>query len=351
MAQDIDEQEIDLLELAGKLWAARKFIGKCCIIGAIVGLIVAFSIPKEYTTTVIFTTDLRKPPGGSMGALASMAGINLSSGSLGDETLSPELYPDILNSTPFVQDLLDIRVQDLSQNIDTTLYNYLSEGQKKAWWGYVFGLPGMLIKAISSDDDDASSDLPSKYFISKENMAIIESFKSSYSIVTDKKTGVSTVEVTSQSPSISAFLADTLTNYLQTYIIDHRTKKAKTDLTNSVKLYEQAKNDYYVAQQKLASFTDGNTNVVLAKYRINQERLQNEANIAYSGYNQMAQQVQVDKIKIQNDTPVFTVIQPAVEPLFAEKPKRKLIIIAMVFLAVVGACGWVLGKDYLSTIK
>ena len=40
------EAEIDLLELAQKLWAERKLILKWCGIAAIVGLVVAFSIPQ-----------------------------------------------------------------------------------------------------------------------------------------------------------------------------------------------------------------------------------------------------------------------------------------------------------------
>ena len=47
-----NEQEIDLIELAKKLWSNRKTLLKWAGIGAIAGLIIAFSIPKEYTTTI-----------------------------------------------------------------------------------------------------------------------------------------------------------------------------------------------------------------------------------------------------------------------------------------------------------
>ena len=47
-----EEQEIDLVELAHKVWAEKKLIFKVCAITAVVGLVVAFSIPKEYTTKV-----------------------------------------------------------------------------------------------------------------------------------------------------------------------------------------------------------------------------------------------------------------------------------------------------------
>ena len=68
-----EEQEIDLIELAQKLWKERKFLLKGCGIAVVVGLIVAFSIPKEYTTTVKLapeTQDAAKKS--SLGGLAAM---------------------------------------------------------------------------------------------------------------------------------------------------------------------------------------------------------------------------------------------------------------------------------------
>lgn len=43
---DHDEEEIDLLEIAAKLWKSRRTIFTYAGIAAIVGLVVAFSIPK-----------------------------------------------------------------------------------------------------------------------------------------------------------------------------------------------------------------------------------------------------------------------------------------------------------------
>ena len=50
--QQSEEQEIDLIELAQKVWAERKLVFKACGIAVIVALVVAFSIPKEYATSV-----------------------------------------------------------------------------------------------------------------------------------------------------------------------------------------------------------------------------------------------------------------------------------------------------------
>ena len=55
--QQTVDQEIDLLELARKLWLRRKSFYKSCGIAVLVALVVAFSIPKEYTVTVTLSPE------------------------------------------------------------------------------------------------------------------------------------------------------------------------------------------------------------------------------------------------------------------------------------------------------
>ena len=48
------------------------------------------------------------------------------------------------------------------------------------------------------------------------------------------------------------------------------------------------------------------------------------------------------KAKVQEITPVYTVVQPATVPLRASKPNKMMILIGFVFLAGVGSVGWIL---------
>lgn len=346
MNNNKDEVGIDLLDLGKKLWNNRKFVIKYSIVGVFVGLVIAFSIPKEYTTSVLIATESQNTPGnGNMSALASFAGINLNAGA--GDLLSPEIYPEVLSSTPFLQGLLKIHVSDINQGVDTSLYKYLKDDQRKAWWNYILEIPSLIVNSFSSKDKLNDSTQNNQYFISEEEIYVMNCLRSMYSIQTEKKTNLTILEVSSQSPKVSAFLADTIISYLQNYIIDQRTKKAKMDLSNSEVLYEQAKRNYYESQQNLALFVDANINVVSAKYKINQERLQNEATLAYSVYNQMAQQMQMNRIKVQDNTPVFTIIQPAIESPSPSKPKKKIIIIAFFFLGIISASGWILKDDII----
>ena len=118
------------------------------------------------------------------------------------------------------------------------------------------------------------------------------------------------------------------------------------------KLYDEAKQDYTEAQQKYAQFADANLNISRLVYRAEQERLQNEMNLAYQMYTTVSQQLQMAKAKVQEITPVYTVVQPATVPLRAAKPNKLMILVGFVFLAGVGSVGWILFvKDFIRNWK
>ena len=145
-----------------------------------------------------------------------------------------------------------------------------------------------------------------------------------------------------QDPLISATVADTVMRNLQTYVTDYRTNKARNDLKFTQQLYDEAQHDYYAAQQRYARYMDANQNVVRRAVRTEQERLQNEMTLAYNIYNQMAQQLQVAKAKVQESTPVYAVVQPASVPLEAAKPSKTMVLAGFVFLAAAAAMAWIL---------
>ena len=67
--------------------------------------------------------------------------------------------------------------------------------------------------------------------------------------------------------------------------------------------------------------------------------------LTFNVYNTLAQKLEQDKLQVQEQTPVYTVIQPATVPLKAASPKKPLILIGFVFLAIFGAVGYLFIKD------
>ena len=74
--------------------------------------------------------------------------------------------------------------------------------------------------------------------------------------------------------------------------------------------------------------------------------MQNEANLAYQIYNQVATQLQNARAKVQEAKPAFAVVEPASVPLKPAGPSRKKILIGIIFFALAGTAGWKLfGED------
>lgn len=356
--EDIQEQEIDLLELGRKLWSERKLILKSCGWAALIGIVVGFSIPKEYTTEVTLAPEAAaggNSMSGGLSALAGLAGINIG-GMQGTDALSPTIYPDIVKSIPFSVEMFDVKVNDIKGELNTTLYDYLKEHQKRAWWSHVLGAPfkavGWIVKSVKGEEMKDTTSVVDPFRLTHEQSGIIGELGRRIEIDEDKKTSLIKISVTMQDPLISATVTNTVMEKLQDYITNYRTNKARVDLEYTQKLYEESKENYHKAQQEYASYMDRNQNISMKSVQAHQDRLKNEMQLAYSVYNQTAQQLQVAKAKVQEDTPVYTVVETATVPLRASKPSKPLILIGFVFLAGLGASGWILfGRDMKKEFK
>lgn len=345
----VASDEIDLVELAKVVWLKRKMILRNTAIGAVIGLIVAFSIPKEYQTTVKMAPENSGQTGGpgNMGALAAMAGINI--GGSGTDGLTPSLYPDIVASTPFLMEFKEMKVTTLKDKETYTLYEYLTEHQKSPWWSYLIALPGKAIGGVlslfSDKIEDEKVDKWNVFHLKPQQQGFIGSLSSKINVSEDKKSGVIMTTVQMQDPQISAELADSVVVKLQDYMINYKTEKSRKDLAYVEKLYNDAQKRYFNIQKQYAQYEDANKNVVSASYAIEKARLQNESTLAFSVYNGLAQQVEMAKAKVQQDTPVLTILEPARISLFAEKPNKKIILIAFVFLGCFLSIGYCIIKD------
>lgn len=163
---------------------------------------------------------------------------------------------------------------------------------------------------------------------------------------------MTTITVTLQDPKVTAIVADSVVTKLQQYIIDYRIKKAKEDCAYLEELYKERQQEYYNAQSKYAHYFDTNRNIAFQSVRAEQERLQNDMNLAYQVYSQVAQQLQVARAKIQEEKPVFAVVEPATVPLQPSGTSRKVILVGVVFFIVCCVGAWnLLGKEYWQQLK
>ena len=346
--QEEDELEIDLMEYARKLWKARKLLLKVAGIAAVVGIVIAFSIPKKYTAEVTLSPESGKSGGGGLSGMAAMLGIgNISMG--GDaNALNISMTSDILASTPFILELFDTEVKTLDNETDTTFVAYL-DTESAPWWSMVMSLPGKAIGGIMSlfSSEEEEEDKPlNPFHLTSEQLGQVNAIKNIIMADTDKKTGMTKISVTLQDPLVAATMADTIVVKLQRYITNYKTSKAQEDCKYWEQLYEERKNEYYKAQEQYARYSDNNQGVIRQSVKIEQERLQNEQSLAFQVFSQVATQLQMSRAKLQEEKPAFAILEPASVPLLPSGTSRKIILIGIVFLAVAGASAWILfGQD------
>lgn len=359
--QEEQYEEIDLMELLRKLLKNWKTIFKWCCIAGVAGLVVAFSIPKEYTVDSKLAPEIVSRTNSSLSSLASLAGVNLSSMSTSD-AVYPELYPEIVSSTPFVVELFSVPVEIETRRegkVSTDLYTYLLDYTRSPWWSAVISAPfkalGWVMSLIRGGDDEEevkgySSLDPSA--LTSEQEQIAKAIRESISVQVDSKNSMITVSVTAQDPLVATDLSKEVIARIEDYVTDYRTEKSRKDLDYYEQLYEEARAEYYDAQQRYAKYVDANQNVVLQSVLTERERLNNEMQLAYNLYNTCAQQVQMAKAKVQQETPVCVVVEPPTLPTKASKPSKMLTLVAFVFLGACLSAVWVLfGKDWVASFK
>ena len=161
----------------------------------------------------------------------------------------------------------------------------------------------------------------------------------------DNKTLVITINVTDQDPLIAATMADSVQMHLQDFITDYRTRKARIDLAYNQKLFKEAKERYEKARKRSAAFNDANQHVFLDRIRSEQTKLENETNLEYQAYSQISAQLRLAEAKVQEDTPAFTLLQPATVPVKKEGPRRVIICLICLVLAFFVVTGFLFYKD------
>ena len=194
-----------------------------------------------------------------------MLGLGSASAGFGEDALTFNMFTEIVKTNPFALEMLQIPIQ--TQKGDSIiLYDYL-DTEKKPWWNYVMGAPGMLIGGIKSlfkkEQKDSIKTTINPFYLTPEQSGRIGMLKKILKVETDKKSNMTKVTISLQDPLAAAIVADSAVHKLQEYITDYRTRKAKQDYDFQLSLCKQYKKDYFEAQQEYAKFADANRNVII----------------------------------------------------------------------------------------
>ncbi|MBR2064802.1 MAG: chain-length determining protein [Bacteroidales bacterium] len=350
-----EEDDIDIMELIAKLWKKKTMIIKWCIAGAVIGLIAGFSIPKTYKASVTIAPEQQQRTNSSVSSIASMMGVNLNNSV---DAISVDMFPDVVHSIPFIVELFDLPVtfERKDSVITTTLVDYMKEYQRSPWWNSVINAPfkalGWLMSIGNEKKDEAYTAVLDPSNLPKKERQVVKYFNENLLVNVDKKSGKTSMSLTMQDPRVVASVMNAVTENLKAYMSDYRTSKARQDVENLEVICALRKADYYKAQQTYADFVDANKNVIRQSANAERDRLQQEMNLAYQVYSQVATNLEGARIQAEQAKPIFVIIDPVTVPLKKAAPSKARLLLVFTFLAGCCAAAWVLiGEEYWIRLK
>jgi uncharacterized protein involved in exopolysaccharide biosynthesis len=347
MEQQNKTREIDIVHLIKKILEKKRQLAIVFAALAVAGVIIALATPKTYTAEVILAPEVSS--GGvniseSLSDMASSFGIDLGMKSSID-AIYPEIYPLVFASNNFILDLFDVKVTLLEEKVTKTYRQHIEQDAPTPFWQYPMVWMSRLFSKQDEKTDGSGIDI---FHLTKKEEGVVKAIRSSIACLVDKKTNVITINVTDYDRQVAAIVADTLQNRLQEYIIAYRTKKANHDLNYYTKLAKDSKEEYEEAKNKYTSYCDAHMGNALASVEARRVELENEMQARFNIYAQMNAQVQQSKAKVQENTPVFTLIQTSTVPNRASSMPRSFIVLLFVMLGMIANALWVLYKEELA---
>jgi LPS O-antigen subunit length determinant protein (WzzB/FepE family) len=353
------EDAIDIIALLKDLWVARKTILKITLAFTFLGLFVAVFSKNEFTAATTFVPLAQgSKAGGSLGSLASLAGINIGGG-VSSEEISPELYPQIVSSIPFQLELLNTPLTIVGQTVPVSYSDYYENIYRPGLLSnikkYTLGLPGVFIALVRSAPEklEASGSLKESELItiSTKEYELIELLERQISLDVNAKEGFISISVTSPEAIASAQLALKAQQLLQEYALEFKTQKSIEQLRYIEERYAEKEKAFNEIKIALARFQDQNTGINTALGRTKLLQLQADYDLAFTVYSELAKQLETQLLQVKKDTPLFTVLKPVTIPNEKSAPKRALILVVYLFLGFVFSVGFVLGRKYWAGFK
>ena len=295
------DDEIDLRELFGVLWAGRLKILVITAVFALASVVYALSVPNQYKATALLSPAQSSGGGlsgalGQLGGLASLAGVSIGGG----ESSEAQVAQEIMKSWNFIEGF--IKSNDLAVEI------YAAEGWSKSSNSL----------QINSDLYDESN---SQWLVENNDTGelgppsswkLFEDFLGMLSVSEDKKSGLVSVSIEYYSPQIAKHWLD---------------------------LYVAAINGH-MQERKMAEVTRNIT------YLEAQIKKTNIAEMKEVFYTIIEEQIKSKMLAEASPDYAFVPVSPSMVPEEKSQPKRALICILGTLLGGMLSVLWVLVIHY-----
>lgn len=344
--------EIDLITLLQNLWQGRKRILRMTLLFAFVGVAVALLSPKVYKAETRFVPQTGAVPlDSNLSGLAALAGVPIHNEATAQ--IPATLYPTVSQSTPYLLTLLQTPLK-LADGDTLSLKAYLMRYPQSSVMDKIQGVTlRPLLSWFKKKPKKSPGELQQGeyYSFSEEMQGLLGAVQGMLEVAYTLEDGTVALSVSMPHPEAAAQVAAKATDLLQQTIIDFRIQNAQKVLEYVNEQYKIKEKEFLNAQQALAAFKDSHQNIGTAVFENKRAQLENRYHLRFSLYRELALQREQAELQVNKDTPIFSVLEPVVQPHHRDRPKRKLIVLLSAFLGFVAGCGWVLAGPAFKNLK
>lgn len=360
----LQNEEIKLTDLFILFAEKKRVLFASILVVVFLGLVKSCTSPVEYESVAIMLSEVEAEGGkmGQLGGLAGLAGINLSglgSGS-SSSTFSPELYPKLLESKPFLLALIEEEFYFETKQKKMSIKDYYLEERPADLISksidFTTALPYYIFSLFESNNknteirgiDSVFKEEEDYVFISPSENYVIAEIKNRIKI--ESKGRIITLAVKMPEPLVAAEFNVLVFNEILDFVSNYQIEKQRNNLLFIEKSTIAAEENFKKAQLNLASFRDSNQGVISQRIKTREEQLELEGNLSFQLYSTLKQELESSKIELKKETPIFTTFEKAMVPNGPSNSSPAKIIILSVFLG--GFLGGflifiLLGRDYI----
>ena len=183
--------------------------------------------------------------------------------------------------------------------------------------------------------------------LAKREQELAEEIGRRVSARLDTRSGVIRISARMPDAHVAAVVAQSAMNYLTDYVTNYRTEKARQDLRFYSLRLNEVRLRYQNAQMTVFRYNDQHKYavVVMQAATMDKQRMDTELSIAQTVYAELSREFERAKLRVQERTPVFTVLEPARVPLELVSPKRAVLVGLFTLAGLVVGVGWLVMKQ------
>lgn len=332
----------------GNLWTRKWLFLSVWGITFVLSCVWILPQPRYYSCSVSMSPESNDDNlGGSLSSLAASFGLNM--GNLGgQDAIYPQLYPELFGSTEFLVELMDITVQTVDGTLQTDYFDYIAFHQKEnlLLW------PINHARAALHEWLNPNKPVPSvdgkrfdPFRLDRHTTEVFKDVKQKIRCKYSKTTDVVTITVEDQDPLICATMADSVRVHLQDFISEYRTNKARHDYKQYKAMMEEAELAYEKIKAEYIVYADAHGSDTRMKSMTTLKDLENKVDLQYNIYKTLHSRMDASLFKMQEQTPVFTVLTPATVPVKPARPKRMIFVAVMLILATLGTFAYLYREE------